>query len=293
VRNIDTNFALSQTNFNRRVAAERQVEAVQAAYDAGTVTFDQLLDAQRRRADAESGYYRSLVDYNRSISQLHFRKGSLLEYNGVFLSEGPWPGKAYFDAYRRARQRDASLYLDYRHSKPGVFSRGAITQRFADVGSSTAVEQLEPRDPATFAEPAKPTAPADGKQGDGKQESKQGSGKSAPAPESVPLPEPKGAPAKTTGLPMVPVVPTAARPPRFSRAGRPPAPWPACAAARSRAPARSTAPRRRQRHSCAEQWPTADAAQPVVRSGNRSSGQATGRPVRQPVVRLTSVRRSR
>ena len=121
VRNVDTNFALSQTNFNRRVAAEKQVEAVQAAYDAGTVTLDQLLDAQRRRAEAESSYYRALVDYNRSISQLHFRKGSLLEYNGVFLAEGPWPGKAYFDAHRRARQRDASLYLDYGHSRPGVF----------------------------------------------------------------------------------------------------------------------------------------------------------------------------
>ena len=113
VRNVDTNFALAQTNFNRRVAAERQVEAVQAAYDVGQVTLDQLLDAQRRRAEAESAYYRSLVDYNRSISQLHYRKGSLLEYNGVFLAEGPWPGKAYFDAHRRARQRDASLYLDY------------------------------------------------------------------------------------------------------------------------------------------------------------------------------------
>ncbi len=123
VRNVDTNFALSQTNFNRRVASERQVEAVQAAYDAGTVTLDQLLDAQRRRADAESAYYRSVVDYNRSIAQLHFRKGSLLEYNGVFLAEGPWPGKAYFDSYRRARQRDASLFLDYGHSRPGVFSR--------------------------------------------------------------------------------------------------------------------------------------------------------------------------
>ena len=88
-RNLDTNFALSQTNFNRRVAAERQVEAVQAAYDAGTVTLDQLLDAQRRRADAESSYYRAIVDYNRSISQMHYRKGSLLEYNGVFLAEGP------------------------------------------------------------------------------------------------------------------------------------------------------------------------------------------------------------
>ena len=160
VRNVDTNFALAQTNFNRRVAAERQVEAVQAAYDANTVTFDQLLDAQRRRAEAESSYYRSLVDYNRSISQLHFRKGSLLEYNGVFLAEGPWPGKAYFDAHRRARQRDASLYLDYGHSRPGVFSRGAVSQNFADLGADAPATQLPARDPATRAEPVPAKLPA-------------------------------------------------------------------------------------------------------------------------------------
>ena len=160
VRNVDTNFALAQTNFNRRVAAERQVEAVQAAYDANTVTFDQLLDAQRRRAEAESSYYRSLVDYNRSISQLHYRKGSLLEYNGVFLAEGPWPGKAYFDAHRRARQRDASLYLDYGHSRPGVFSRGAVSQNFAERGADATATQLPARDPATRAEPVPAKLPA-------------------------------------------------------------------------------------------------------------------------------------
>ena len=162
VRNVDTNFALAHTNFNRRVAAERQVEAVQAAYDAGTVTLDQLLDAQRRRAEAESSYARAVVDYNRSISQLHFRKGSLLEYNGVFLAEGPWPGKAYFDAHRRARQRDASLYLDYGHSRPGVFSRGAITQNFESIGADARATQLPPRDPATkedFDEKNAPPAP--------------------------------------------------------------------------------------------------------------------------------------
>ena len=158
-RNADTNFALSQTNFNRRVAAERQVEAVQAAYDASTVTLDQLLDAQRRRAEAESAYYRSLVDYNRSIAQYHFRKGSLLEYNGVFLAEGPWPGKAYFDAHRRARQRDASLYLDYGHSRPGVFSRGAISQNFESLGADARPIQLPPRDPATREEPGPVTPP--------------------------------------------------------------------------------------------------------------------------------------
>ena len=160
VRNVDTNFALSQTNFNRRVAAERQVEAVQAAYDANTVTLDQLLDAQRRRAEAESSYYRSVVDYTRSISQLHYRKGSLLEYNGVFLAEGPWPGKAYFDAHRRARQRDASLYLNYGHSRPGVFSRGAISQNFEELGADARATQLEPRDPATRLEPISSPLPA-------------------------------------------------------------------------------------------------------------------------------------
>jgi len=168
VRNVDTNFALAQTNFNRRVAAERQVEAVQAAYDANTVTLDQLLDAQRRRAEAESSYYRALVDYNRSISQLHYRKGSLLEYNGVFLAEGPWPGKAYFDAHRRARQRDASLYLDYGHSRPGVFSRGPVTQSFESVGADARPVQMPPLEPATRQDelpakeelPASPSAPA-------------------------------------------------------------------------------------------------------------------------------------
>jgi outer membrane protein TolC len=160
VRNVDTNFALAQTNFNRRVAAERQVEAVQAAYDAGTVTLDQLLEAQRRRAEAESVYYRALVDYNRSISQLHYRKGSLLEYNGVFLAEGPWPGKAYFDAHRRARQRDASLYLDYGHSRPGVFSRGAVSQEFAPLGADAPATQLPALDPTIRTEPVPAKLPA-------------------------------------------------------------------------------------------------------------------------------------
>ena len=54
VRNLDYNYDLMLSNLNRRIAAEREVDAVQAAYDAGKVTFDLLLNAQQRRADAES-----------------------------------------------------------------------------------------------------------------------------------------------------------------------------------------------------------------------------------------------
>jgi len=128
IRDVDLNFGLTQSNFNRRVAAEDEVQAVEAVYDVGRTTLDLLLDAQRRRADAESAYYRSLVDYDRAIMRVHFRKGTLLEYNGVYLAEGPWPGKALLDAQRRARQRDASLEINYGFTRPGIVSRGRYQQ---------------------------------------------------------------------------------------------------------------------------------------------------------------------
>jgi len=129
VRDVDLNFGLMQSNFNRRVAAQDEVDAISAVYDSGRVTIDVLLDAQRRRAEAESTYYRSLVDYNRAIMRVHHRKGSLLEYNGIYLAEGPWPGKAQFDALRRARHRDASTFINYGYTQPGEISRGPVDQR--------------------------------------------------------------------------------------------------------------------------------------------------------------------
>jgi outer membrane protein TolC len=128
IRDIDFNYLNTQSNFNRRVASQDEVDAVRTVYESGRVPIDLLLDAQRRRAEAESAYYRSLVDYNRAIMRVHFRKGSLLEYNGVYLAEGPWPGKAQFDALRRARQRDASTFIDYGYTRPNVISRGPVGQ---------------------------------------------------------------------------------------------------------------------------------------------------------------------
>jgi hypothetical protein len=128
IRDIDLNYGLTQTNFNRRVAAEAEVQAVQAQYQFQQVTLDLLLDAQRRRAEAESAYYRTLVDYNKAIMNVHYNKGSLLDYDGVYLAEGPWPGKAYFDAMRQARKRDAGIYMDYGYTRPNVVSRGPVMQ---------------------------------------------------------------------------------------------------------------------------------------------------------------------
>jgi outer membrane protein TolC len=74
------------------MAAGKQVEAVKAAYETGTAPLDMLLDAQRRLADAEIAYFRALVDYNVAILQVHYRKNSLLEYDGILLTEGTKTG---------------------------------------------------------------------------------------------------------------------------------------------------------------------------------------------------------
>lgn len=163
VRNVDTQYHLMQTNFNRRLAAEQEVVAVKVAYETGTITLDVLLTAQQERSVAEAAYYRSLVDYNRAISQIHFVAGSLLEFNDVFLAEGPWPCKAYFDAHRLARQRDAGFYMNYGYSRPDVFSRGETPQFMhgPDAGgifnSQGAAEPIGPANPQL---PTPATGPA-------------------------------------------------------------------------------------------------------------------------------------
>jgi hypothetical protein len=59
---------------------------------------------------------------------VHYRKGSLLDYDGVYLAEGTWPAKAYFDAMRQARKRDAGYYMDYGYTRPNVVSQGPVQQ---------------------------------------------------------------------------------------------------------------------------------------------------------------------
>jgi outer membrane protein TolC len=199
LRTMEADQVLSKTNFNRRIAAQANVEAVAAAYETGTIQIDVLLQAQRLLAQAESDYYRSLVNYNKDIMLVHYRKGSLLEYNGVYLAEGPWPGKAYFDARRRARARDAALYVDYGYTLPKVFSQGPYEQHAdkkslpgGETGTLPSREQLQSRGEKSQSEPVPTPAPQPKDPGYNQQDAQ-------PTPELPP--EPMPAPETTTAVP--------------------------------------------------------------------------------------------
>jgi outer membrane protein TolC len=151
IQNLDYNYQVSQTHFNRWVATEQEVESLMAIVEGGKgvsdkgTAVDLLLNSQRRRANAQADFYRAVVEYNKSIANVQFRKGSLLEYNNVQLAEGPWPKKAYWDALGKARERDASYYLDYGVTRPRVISRGPVDQRARTPGMT---EELAPGTPA-------------------------------------------------------------------------------------------------------------------------------------------------
>ncbi len=89
VAEVDRAMLVTQTAFNRRSAAHDQLTASRLAWDRGKAPVDLVLDAQQRLADAQNRYYRSLVEYAIAIRNVHFEKGSLLEYNGVYLAEAP------------------------------------------------------------------------------------------------------------------------------------------------------------------------------------------------------------
>jgi outer membrane protein TolC len=128
ISETDRAYAVLQTSFNRLAANHDQLGAVQAAYENDKVPLDLYLDAQRRVADAEIDYHLNRSRYTLATKNVHFVKGTLLEYDGVYLQEGPWPCDAYEDAAKREVSRSQPRPLNYASSRAPVVSAGVFDQ---------------------------------------------------------------------------------------------------------------------------------------------------------------------
>ncbi|GAA4445528.1 TolC family protein [Novipirellula rosea] len=102
-RQIMLTHQLLETNYNRYLADQRQVDVLRRRYRDGTDNINFLLQAQRQVVTSEAEFYTSLTNYNLAIRDFHRQKGSLLAYNQVQLSEGQWAPGAYQDAYETGR----------------------------------------------------------------------------------------------------------------------------------------------------------------------------------------------
>ncbi|MFN6205478.1 MAG: TolC family protein [Planctomycetota bacterium] len=120
------NYRALQIAFNRWSYTTQELMHFDRTIEVGVETIDTVLDAQRRNAQAEISFYTALAEYNKSIALVHRRKGTILAYNGIEFAEGPWTGKAYYDAAELARRRSASREVNYGWTRPGVISQGPI-----------------------------------------------------------------------------------------------------------------------------------------------------------------------
>jgi outer membrane protein TolC len=98
-----------QTNYNRRQAAADNLDAAKNDYDVERKPLDLVLQAQNRLTIAEVSFYRSVVEYNKTLAELQLRQGTLLEYNHVHLAERDWDPEAKLGARELARARSHAL----------------------------------------------------------------------------------------------------------------------------------------------------------------------------------------
>lgn len=122
VQELDRAHATLVANHNRRLAALQNEVTFQIKYEAGEITLDEALRAQTRRAEAELAYFQSIVDYNKSLAEFEFRKGTTLRYANVQLLESPWTRPAYDDARHRSEHRAYGWEVPWLHSEPREFA---------------------------------------------------------------------------------------------------------------------------------------------------------------------------
>jgi len=91
----DRAYALMQVSYNRLAAAQEQFQRADQAFfeqGGGKVSLELVLDARIRLAEAETAYHRSRIEYAIAVKNVHFEKGSLLEYNGTALANQAFRG---------------------------------------------------------------------------------------------------------------------------------------------------------------------------------------------------------
>jgi hypothetical protein len=102
-----------------------------------------MLEAQRRLADAESRHFQSLTEYAIAIKNVHYAKGTLLDYDGVVLNESGWPAKAYADAAERDALRGKPRPLNYASARAPIVSDGPYAQQAIESELPLGTELIE------------------------------------------------------------------------------------------------------------------------------------------------------
>ena len=199
--NMEQNYLLSETGLKKAAAAKRYAETALARANAENqrdpVLLGRVLEAKITSRDSDQGYLKLIVDYNKAITELNFRKGSILHTNAIFLAEGEWNPEAYEDARIRGEAMSHALDNVHLQTVPEEFVGGPDVNSWESLGIHArpfepgAIDSIGQTSSATVETPKTPIpeVPA------------QSSPRVLPAPQSAPN---QSAPSKKTVEPPMP-----------------------------------------------------------------------------------------
>ncbi|HEX3724722.1 MAG TPA: TolC family protein [Pirellulales bacterium] len=151
-------FGLMQVAHNRLDAAQDQFRRANDAFFelGGKVSLELVLDARIRLAEAETDYHRARIDYAVALKNVHFEKGSLLEYNGTVLADRALSRSPLGAFAHKADNTDESR-LNYAMARP---PRAGQNSRIENQGAA-AIDAPPARDSqAANRSPTPPAEPA-------------------------------------------------------------------------------------------------------------------------------------
>ena len=77
-------FEIANVSMNQRLAAHEQLASLRNLEEnSARVNTNEMLDAQSRVSQADAAYYDAIVRYMIALKNIHFERGTLLEYNNI------------------------------------------------------------------------------------------------------------------------------------------------------------------------------------------------------------------
>lgn len=131
-------YTLANDGLSRIDVANRYVgiveQKVNSAERSGSDLLNLYLQAKTQLRDAEQAYMRSVIEYNKAIAGMRFRKGTTLIDNQIYLAEGDWHPAAAPFAVKRALERTHAFDAHHLKTKPLDFVGGHTESAWESLG---------------------------------------------------------------------------------------------------------------------------------------------------------------
>ena len=138
--NMEQNYLLAETGLKKVATAKRFAEKTLSRAEVEVREEDsgpllRALEAKITSRDSQQGYLKLIVDYNKAITDLNFRKGAILQSNSIYLAEGEWNPEAYEDARIRGEAMSRALDNAHLQTVPEEFVGGADLNSWESLGN--------------------------------------------------------------------------------------------------------------------------------------------------------------